>query len=53
MTSNPIPVKAALEMLGIIEGHLRLPMVPTSDDERAAIRAALERHGLLVAGGTT
>ena len=25
---NPIPVKAALEMLGIIEGHLRLPMVP-------------------------
>jgi 4-hydroxy-tetrahydrodipicolinate synthase len=50
VTSNPIPVKAALEMLGIIEGHLRLPMVPASDDERSAIRTALERQGLLVAG---
>jgi 4-hydroxy-tetrahydrodipicolinate synthase len=53
VTSNPIPVKAALEMLGVIEGHLRLPMVPASQQERAAVRAALERHGLLVAGGTT
>jgi 4-hydroxy-tetrahydrodipicolinate synthase len=53
VTSNPIPVKAALEMLGSIEGHLRLPMVPASKEERAAVRAALERHGLLVAGGTT
>ena len=52
VTSNPIPVKAALEMLGIIEGHLRLPMVPASDQERATVRTALERHGLLVAGGT-
>jgi 4-hydroxy-tetrahydrodipicolinate synthase len=50
VTSNPIPVKAALEMLGLIDGHLRLPMVPASEDERAAVRAALERHGLLVAG---
>jgi 4-hydroxy-tetrahydrodipicolinate synthase len=53
VTSNPIPVKAALEMLGIIEGHVRLPMVPASRDERAAVRAALERHGLLVAGSTS
>jgi 4-hydroxy-tetrahydrodipicolinate synthase len=50
VTSNPIPVKAALEMLGIVEGHVRLPMVPASDEELGAIRAALERHGLLVAG---
>ena len=50
VTSNPIPIKAALEMLGIIEGHLRLPMVPADDEERAAIRTALERQGLLVAG---
>ncbi len=48
---NPIPVKAALEMTGVIEGGLRLPMVPASQSERAAIRTALERHGLLVAGG--
>jgi 4-hydroxy-tetrahydrodipicolinate synthase len=52
VTANPIPVKAALEMLGIIEGHLRLPMVPATPDERATIRAMLERRGLLVAGGT-
>jgi 4-hydroxy-tetrahydrodipicolinate synthase len=52
VTSNPIPVKAALEMLGIIEGHLRLPMVPANQQERAAIRTALEQRGLLVAGGT-
>ena len=51
VTSNPIPVKAALEMLGIIDGHLRLPMVPATRQERAAIRGALEHHGLLVAGG--
>jgi 4-hydroxy-tetrahydrodipicolinate synthase len=52
VTINPIPVKAALEMLGIIEGHLRLPMVPANQQERAVVRTALERHGLLVAGGT-
>ena len=52
VTSNPIPVKAGLEMLGVIEGHLRLPLVPASDEEREVIRDALERHGALVAGGT-
>jgi 4-hydroxy-tetrahydrodipicolinate synthase len=52
VTSNPTPVKAALEMLGIVEGHLRLPMVPASQREREAIRTALERHGLLVVGGS-
>ncbi len=52
VTSNPIPVKAALEMLGVIEGNLRLPMVPATEDERATVRAALEQRGLLVAGGT-
>jgi 4-hydroxy-tetrahydrodipicolinate synthase len=52
VTTNPTPVKAGLEMLGVIEGHMRLPMVPASQEERAAIRTALERQGLLVAGGT-
>jgi 4-hydroxy-tetrahydrodipicolinate synthase len=51
VTSNPTPVKTALEMLGVIDAHLRLPMVPASRDERDAIRGALERRGLLVAGG--
>jgi 4-hydroxy-tetrahydrodipicolinate synthase len=51
LTTSPIPVKAALEMTGVIDGTLRLPMVSASQGERAAIRTALERHGLLVAGG--
>ena len=50
-TSNPIPVKTALQMLGVVEDNMRLPIVPASEDERAAVRAALETHGLLVAGG--
>jgi 4-hydroxy-tetrahydrodipicolinate synthase len=42
VTANPIPVKAALEMRGLIGGALRLPMVPASDAERAVVRNALE-----------
>jgi 4-hydroxy-tetrahydrodipicolinate synthase len=53
VTANPIPVKAALEMLGVIGGTMRLPMVAASSQERSVVRAALERQGLLVAGGTT
>jgi 4-hydroxy-tetrahydrodipicolinate synthase len=49
VTSNPIPVKAALEMLALIGGRLRLPMVEADEEQRAAIRAALERQGLLAA----
>jgi 4-hydroxy-tetrahydrodipicolinate synthase len=52
VTSNPIPVKTALEMLGVIEAHLRLPMVPASEEERTTVKAALERQRLLVAGTT-
>ncbi|MGH2926506.1 MAG: 4-hydroxy-tetrahydrodipicolinate synthase [Solirubrobacterales bacterium] len=51
VTSNPTPVKTALEMLGVIDARFRLPMVPASRGERDAIRGALERRGLLVAGG--
>ena len=49
VTSNPTPLKAALNMLGIEVGGLRLPMVEASEDEAAVVRAALERHGLLSA----
>ena len=38
-------------MLGLIDGGMRLPMVPASQSERTAIRTALERHGLMLAGG--
>jgi 4-hydroxy-tetrahydrodipicolinate synthase len=51
VTTNPIPVKAALEMTGLDSGRLRLPMVPAEDSERAVIRSALEDAGVLTAAG--
>jgi 4-hydroxy-tetrahydrodipicolinate synthase len=47
VTTNPIPVKAALNMLGHHVGGLRLPLVEADEEERSKIRAVLERHGLL------
>lgn len=49
VTVNPIPVKTALNMVGHEVGGLRLPLVEASEDERAVIRSALERHNLLAA----
>ena len=49
VTTNPIPVKAALELLGLCRGTLRLPLVAPDEHELAVVRAALERHGLLEA----
>jgi len=51
VTTNPIPVKAALELAGHPVGGLRLPLVEADEDERAQIRAVLERHGLLASAG--
>lgn len=49
VTTNPIPLKAALEMLGLAPDRLRLPMVPADTEQRAAVRTALEGYGLPVA----
>jgi 4-hydroxy-tetrahydrodipicolinate synthase len=49
VTTNPIPLKAALEMLGLASGRMRLPLVPADAEQRAAVRAALEGIGLPVA----
>jgi len=46
VTINPIPVKAALNMLGHEVGGLRLPLVEASEEEIAEIRSGLERAGL-------
>ncbi len=51
VTVNPIPVKTALELLGVVDARMRLPMTAASEQEREAIRTALSTHGLLVAGG--
>ncbi|MGD1051670.1 MAG: 4-hydroxy-tetrahydrodipicolinate synthase [Solirubrobacteraceae bacterium] len=47
LTANPTCTKAALELLGHRVGGLRLPMVEADDAEREAVRAMLDRHGLL------
>ncbi len=47
ITSNPIPLKAALNMLGHEVGGLRLPLVEATDVERRRVEAELERLGLL------
>ncbi len=44
---NPIAIKAALALLGHNVGGHRLPLVPASGDEVAAVRDCLERLGLL------
>jgi 4-hydroxy-tetrahydrodipicolinate synthase len=46
ITINPIPVKAALNLLGHEVGGLRLPLVEATEDEVAEIRSVLERSGL-------
>ena len=47
ITTNPIPVKAALNLLGHRAGGLRLPLVEADEAETEAVRAVLDRHGLL------
>jgi len=44
--TNPAPLKAALEMMGLCSGELRLPLVPVEDGTRHGIRSALARIGV-------
>jgi 4-hydroxy-tetrahydrodipicolinate synthase len=53
MTASPTCTKAALNLLGHSVGGLRLPLVQASDDELAAVRATLVRHGLLSGAQTS
>lgn len=45
--SNPVPVKAALAMLGQIQEEYRLPLVPMSPQNRQALQATLKACGIL------
>jgi 4-hydroxy-tetrahydrodipicolinate synthase len=47
MTSSPTCTKAALNLLGLNAGGVRLPIVEATVEETEAVRAMLERHGLL------
>lgn len=46
-TTSPIPLKAALAMVGLPGGPLRLPLVEATEAEKSKIRAALEKLGIL------
>jgi 4-hydroxy-tetrahydrodipicolinate synthase len=45
--TNPVPVKAALAMLGLMAEEYRLPLVPMSTVNRAKLRATLKACGVL------
>ncbi len=47
LTSNPTCTKAALNLLGFDVGGTRLPIVEATEEETAAVRTMLVRHGLL------
>jgi 4-hydroxy-tetrahydrodipicolinate synthase len=50
LTASPTCTKAALNLLGFDVGGLRLPLVEATDEEADAVRAMLERHGLVPVG---
>lgn len=45
--SNPIPVKTALSMMGLIQESFRLPLVPIEEKNRPAIRSCLDNLHLI------
>jgi 4-hydroxy-tetrahydrodipicolinate synthase len=47
--SNPIPVKAAMALMGLVEPIWRLPMVPPCDIHQVKILAVLESLSLMAA----
>jgi 4-hydroxy-tetrahydrodipicolinate synthase len=47
LAPNPVPVKAALSLLGRCRDEVRLPLCPLDDHGRGVVRRNLIRHGLL------
>lgn len=45
--SNPVPTKAALAMLGVMDSEVRLPLAPLSKASADAVRGILSSMGLL------
>lgn len=45
---NPVPVKTALQLMGIQTGSVRLPMIPLNDKETATLRQLLEAGNIKV-----
>ncbi|HEX2520944.1 MAG TPA: dihydrodipicolinate synthase family protein, partial [Terriglobia bacterium] len=47
LESNPVPVKAALAMMGLIEEVYRLPLVPLQSKNREKLQTALRELKLI------
>src|SRR4029079_14152142 len=47
LSTNPIPIKGAMKMLGRDTGELRLPMTPLSTAEETKLKTTLTKYGLL------
>jgi 4-hydroxy-tetrahydrodipicolinate synthase len=47
LSTNPIPIKAAMKLLGRDTGELRLPMTPLDGPSEARLRKTLTNYGLL------
>jgi len=48
MATNPIPIKAAMAMLGMASEEMRLPMTPLEDSQKETLRKLLKDYGLNV-----
>lgn len=44
---NPIPIKAAVNMMGMDAGPCRLPLCEMSEEHKAVLQASMKRHGLI------
>jgi 4-hydroxy-tetrahydrodipicolinate synthase len=47
LSTNPIPIKAAMKLLGRDTGEMRLPMTELDAASEAKLRSTLQKYGLL------
>ena len=45
--ANPIPVKWAVQQMGLVPGGIRLPLTPLSENNQARVRAPMRLAGVL------
>ena len=51
LESNPVPLKAALQLGGLCQDAVRLPLVPASETTRTTLARLLEPFGILAHSG--
>jgi 4-hydroxy-tetrahydrodipicolinate synthase len=47
LSTNPIPIKAAMQLLGQDTGELRMPLTPLTPQQQEQLQSALKTYGLL------